>query len=176
MARRGRKQKASIKGLTLLEVKKLYEELSTLERQRLPELKKRRDALAGELAEVTAEIEAIEAIEGVGPERAAQGVRRGRPAKAAKKAARPAKAVGKGPKRRRAASGGRGITLREAIANVLSNASKPMGPRQIEQAIIASKSFPDPPKTLLQQVTATLGRNPEFKRLDRGIYKLLRRG
>lgn len=173
MARRGRKQKASIKGLTLLEVKKLYEELSTLERQRLPELKKRRDALAGELAEVTAE---IEAIEGVDPERAAQGVRRGRPAKAAKKAARPAKAVGKGPKRRRAASGGRGITLREAIANVLSNASKPMGPRQIEQAIIASKSFPDPPKTLLQQVTATLGRNPEFKRLDRGIYKLLRRG
>ncbi|NUN96141.1 MAG: hypothetical protein HUU16_08190 [Candidatus Omnitrophica bacterium] len=162
-------------------MKKLYEELTNKERRRLPGLKKRQEGLARELAEVTAE---IEAIEGFGPARAARGGRRGRPAKAAgrRKAGRPAKAAKaaraatRGPKRRRAARGGRGVTLREAIGGVLSGASEPMGPRQIEQALLGSKSFPDPPKTLLQQITATLGRNPEFKRIGRGQYKLRGRG
>lgn len=106
----------------------------------------------------------------------------GRPAgtkkAAAKKVGRPAgakKAAGKkaggrrGPRTKR---GGSEMTLREACALVLRKFKKPMSPQDIKDALLSNKVFTNVPKSFHQQVTGTLSRNPEFKRLAKGKYTL----
>jgi hypothetical protein len=191
MARRGRKKKATALSMTLVELRTLYEDLVRQEAKRLPALKAKQQKLSSELAEVTQEIEAIEgpapAPKRRGRRKGAAGKRRpGRPKKVVAAAARPTEKprrpgrpkksaaitpTGKprGPKGMRK---GRNITLRQAAAEVLSKAGKPMGPSEVGRAILDQEIFTKVSKSFGQQVNRTLSVNPEFKKVGRGQYSL----
>jgi hypothetical protein len=191
MARRGRKKKATALSMTLVELRKLYEDLVRQEAKRLPALKAKQQKLSSELAGVTQEIEAIEGPlaapkrrgrrKGTGAKR-----RPGRPKKVTAAVAEPtekprrpgrpkqsaaAKPTGKprGPKGKRK---GRNITLRQAAAEVLSLAGKPMGPSEVGRAILDQRIFTKVSKSFGQQVNRTLSVNSEFKKVGRGQYSL----
>lgn len=206
-------------GMTLTEIRKLYEQVAMRERERLPELKARQAELSSELASVNAEIEAIEGV-ATTPAPAAP-ARRGRAKKVvakAKKVGRPRKAkveaVAAAPKRRgrppkvaavpkeeeaapvekkrpgrrrkvkeaateaprprrgRPRKEGGEMTLRQAISSVLSDANAPLAPSEIRDLIIEKKLISRVTPSFHQQVTGTLSRNPEFKRIGKGKYSL----
>lgn len=102
-------------------------------------------------------------------------------AKAAKKtAAKPRKANeakaasadASRPRRGRPRKEGGALTLRQAIANVLSDSSAPLAPSEIRDIILQKKMIPRITPSFHQQVTGTLSRNAEFKRVGKGKYSL----
>ncbi len=64
------------------------------------------------------------------------------------------------------------LTLRQAITNVLSESGAPLAPSEIRDIIIEKKMIPKITPSFHQQVTGTLSRNPEFKRIGKGKYSL----
>ena len=103
-------------------------------RRALPKLQARASALRDQLAAVEAEIAALGGLGGAG-----RGGRRGR--------------VGGGGRRGRGRSGG---NLASDVAKVLGD--KPMGPKQIADAIVGAK-LRAPAKTLSIQVSQVLSKN-----------------
>jgi HK97 family phage major capsid protein len=172
-AKRGRK-KVSLEDLSVRELQALLEKKTAEESKKLPELKKRRKELEEEIARVESEISAIESFGGAAPAKRAgrprkeSGAKRGpgRPKKAAAKKTGAAK-----PSRRGRRAGG-GMSLREAIAAVLRDASGPMSPTEIRDEIVSKGLYGEPTKTFYQQVVLRLRQSPEFKVVSRGQYAL----
>jgi hypothetical protein len=96
--------------------------------------------------------------------------RMGRPRKV--KAAAPAAGESATPRRGRPRKEGGELTLRQAIANVLSESTSPLAPSEIRDVIIQKKLIARITPSFHQQVTGTLSRNPEFKRIGKGKYSL----
>ena len=114
-------------------------------RRALPKLEARASALREQLAEIEAEIASLGGIAGAG-----RGGRRGR--------------AGGGRRGR----GRRGGNLASDVAKVLGD--KPMGPKQIADAIVAAK-LRAPAKTLAIQVSQVLSKNKStFARQGRGQW------
>jgi colicin import membrane protein len=96
--------------------------------------------------------------------------RMGRPRKV--KAVAPAAGEAATPRRGRPRKEGGDLTLRQAIANVLSESTSPLAPSEIRDVIIQKKLISRITPSFHQQVTGTLSRNPEFKRIGKGKYSL----
>lgn len=94
----------------------------------------------------------------------------GRPRKA--KVAKAAPADASRPRRGRPRKEGGAMTLRQAITNVLSESSAPLAPSEIRDIILQKKMIPKITPSFHQQVTGTLSRNAEFKRVGKGKYSL----
>ena len=77
-------------------------------------------------------------------------------------------------RRGRPKGSGRGKTLRQAIAEILGESRKALGAKDVAEGLsgvgYASKS-----KSLMTMIGATLSKAPEFRRVARGRYRLLRR-
>jgi hypothetical protein len=136
------------KSSTIAELRKLL----TAKLQQLTNLMGLREKLRAELVKVEAGIAQLAgAVAGRGRRVAAAPVRRGRP---------------KG--------GRRGLTLKQAIAEILGDSGKPLGAKDVAEALprvgYASRS-----KNLLTMITTTLSRTPMFRRVARGKYRLVRR-
>jgi hypothetical protein len=76
------------------------------------------------------------------------------------------------PRRGRPRKEGGELTLRQAIANVLSDANSALAPSEIRDLIVEKKLIPRITPSFHQQVTGTLSRNAEFKRVGKGKYSL----
>lgn len=94
----------------------------------------------------------------------------GRPRKA--KAVKAAPADASRPRRGRPRKEGGAMTLRQAITNVLSDSSTSLAPSEIRDIILQKKLIPKITPSFHQQVTGTLSRNAEFKRVGKGKYSL----
>lgn len=113
---------------------------------------------------------AAKAVKAAKPAAKAPKKRPGRPRKAKETGAAPAET--QRPRRGRPRKEGGGITLRQAITNVLSESSVPLAPSEIRDVIIQKKLIPKITPSFHQQVTGTLSRNDEFKRIGKGKYSL----
>lgn len=78
----------------------------------------------------------------------------------------------KAASRSRASSKSGGPTLREAIRQVLSSSPEPLSPKEIRDAIVSQDLVKNRTRSFHQQVTGTLSRNPEFKRVVAGKYSI----
>ena len=167
---------SALKKLSTSELRDLLEARLAQERKRLPALRAKSAKLAKEIAEIDAEIAAIEgtapaAEKPAKPKRKAvrKAARKSAPAaKKAKKAkGRPAKKTAK-----KAARRGERVTLPMAIEQVLSEAGEPQSLSEIREAIIKKKLLPNISRSFPVQVAITLGRYKQFKRVGKGIYSL----
>ena len=69
---------------------------------------------------------------------------------------------------------GRGKTLKQAITEVLGADRKALRAKEIA-AVLPSVGYTSKSKNLLTMIGAALSKTPEFKRVARGKYRLLRR-
>ena len=76
------------------------------------------------------------------------------------------------PRRGRPRKEGGEMTLRQAIAKVLSESDTSLAPSAIRDIILRKKLIANITPSFHQQVTGTLSRNPEFKRIEKGKYSL----
>ena len=136
------------KSSTIAELKKLL----AAKEQELGKRTDLRDKLRAELAKVEAGIaELAGAVLGQGRRAAPARVRRGRPR-----------------------GGRRGLTLKEAIAEILGVVRKPLGAKDIAEAL-PGVGYVSRSKNLLTMITSTLSRMTLFRRVARGKYRLVRR-
>jgi len=77
-------------------------------------------------------------------------------------------------RRERPQDSGRGKTLKQAIAEVLGASRKAMRAKDIAAAL-PGVGYTSKTKSLLTMIGAALSRTPEFHRVARGKYRLLRR-
>jgi hypothetical protein len=133
---------------TIAELKKLLA-AREVELARLTEL---REKLGAELAKVDAGIAQLEGAAAPRGRRIAPArVRRGR------------------PRKKRG-----GQTLKEAIAAILGTGRKPLGAKDIAEAL-PGVGYLSRSKNLLTMITSTLSRTSLFRRVARGQYRLVRR-
>lgn len=190
MARKSRSRKPRLGALSLTDVKALYHKLALKELDRLPGLKARRAELEKELANLIEEIATIEAAAAGAPARpgsarlaSQKAEKKSAPAKKsaptkksratrttsskAKSASRPKTAT-----KRKSTSRTEGPTLREAIRQILSASTEPLSPREIRDAIVSQDLVKNRTDSFHQQVTGTLSRSSEFRRVVAGKYSL----
>ena len=133
---------------TIAELKKLLA-AKEVELARLTEL---REKLGAELVKVDAGIAQLQgAVARRGRRAAPARVRRGQ------------------PRRKRG-----GQTLKEAIAAILGGGRKPLGAKDIAEAL-PGVGYLSRSKNLLTMITSTLTRAPLFRRVARGKYRIVRR-
>lgn len=136
------------KSSTIAELRKLL----AAKEQELGKLTDLRDKLRAELAKVEAGIAQLAgAVLGQGRRAAPAQVRRGRPRE-----------------------GRRSLTLKGAIAEILGAVSKPLGAKDIADAL-PGVGYLSQSKNLLTMITSTLSRATAFRRVARGKYRLVRR-
>jgi hypothetical protein len=157
--------------MSLAEFREMYEKKALKERNRLPELTKRRDSLRTELKALEAEIDAIEFGLGTTPKTTNEVKATDKP-KAARKASGPRKAgksvtTAKTGKRTRRRSG---RTLRVIVGEVVAKSDHSLSPKEVADHILEKNLIENPPKTIHQQVTAVLTKCPEFERVEKGRY------
>jgi hypothetical protein len=144
----GREDGVAKKLSTIADLRKL---LAAKEEQ-LTKLTDLREKLRAELAKVEAGIAQLAgAVLGRGRRAAPAQVRRGRP------------------------RGGRqGLTLKQAIAEIFGGGRKPLGAKDIAEAL-PGVGYVSRSKNLLTMITSTLSRTALFRRVARGKYRLVRR-
>ena len=136
------------KSSTIAELKKLL----AVKEEELTTLTDLREKLRAELAKVEAGIGQLAgAVAGGGRQAAPARVRRGRPR-----------------------GGRRGLTLKEAIAEIFGGGRKPLGAKDIAEAL-PGVGYLSRSKNLLTMITSTLSRTSLFRRVARGKYRLVRR-